>query len=153
MALNTAQIDTILKENIYTKRYYYRTLPSCRAVHLPKRRKFAFITNVDHHSSGGTHWTAWYSISDHVYFFDSFGRSPEDPSFPHVYRDILLNFKSFTYFNKQIQSTSSYTCGYFCTHFILNFCLGLDMKSFESDYSDNMKENDLIVLKIIKSII
>ena len=153
LALNTKQIDAILRGNIYTKNFYYTTMPTCRAVNLPKRQQFGFITNVDHHSRGGSHWTGWFSRSGHVYFFDSFGRSPTDPSFPHVYRDILLNFKSFSYFDKQIQSTGSYTCGYFCIHFILHFCLGLDMKSLKSDYSDNTQENDIIVLEIIKSII
>ena len=153
MALNTLQIDAILRGNVYTKKHYYGTLPSCRAVQLPKKRQFAFITNVDDHSSGGSHWTAWFSKSGHAYFFDSFGRSPLDPSFPHVYRDILLNFKSFSYFKRQIQSKDSYTCGYFCIHFVLNFCLGLDMASMMSEYSEDTNKNDVIVLKIIKSII
>jgi hypothetical protein len=148
MALNTMQIDAILKNNLYTRKYYYG-----RATQLPKRRKFAFITNVDHHGSSGTHWTAWFSSAGHVYFFDSFGRSPLDPSFPHVYRDILLNFDSFSYFDRQIQSTTSFTCGYFCIHFVLNFSLGLDLKEFRKEYTKNTQENDIIVLKIIKSII
>ena len=153
MALNTLQIDTILYDNVYTKKYYYGTMPSCRAVHLPKRKRIAFITNVDDHSKGGSHWTAWFSSNGHVYFFDSFGRSPMDPSFPHVYRDILLNFKSFSYCNQQVQSTSSYTCGYFCIHFILNFSLGLDMKGMMLEYTESTKENDVIVLNIVKSIL
>ena len=153
MALNTIQIDAILKQNVYTRKYYYGTMPSCRAINLPKRQKFAFITNVDNHSAGGTHWTAWFSIAGHVYFFDSFGRSPLDPSFPHVYRDILLNFKSFSYSSSQIQSKRSFTCGYFCIYFVLNFSLGLDMKEMVSDYTENTQENDIIVLRIIKSII
>ena len=155
MALNNQQLDVILKGNVYTKRYFYGSMPACRAVQIPKRRKFTFITNTDNHSNGGRHWNAWAVDNGKVYFFDSFGRSPMDNTFPHVYKDIVLNFKSFSFFNRQVQTVGpeSFTCGYFCIHFILNFSIGLDMTDLLKDYTVDTKKNDVIVLNIIKSII
>ena len=86
-------------------------------------------------------------------FFDSFGRSPLDSMFPHDYSDILLNFKKFRFFKKQLQPLDGITCGYYCIHFILHLSLGLSIDSFGEEYSNDTNENDVIVLKIVKSII
>ncbi len=153
MALNTNHINTILKANPYTRRHFIGTFPCCAIEILPKKKIYSFITNVDHHSDSGTHWNAWVVKDKTVFFFDSFGRSPFHPSFPHDYQDILLKFKSFKYFKRQIQSINSFTCGYFCIHFVLNFSLGLDIGSFSSDYKNDTNKNDIVVMKIIQSIV
>ena len=153
MALNTSNLNTILNENCVTKRYFIGTFPSCTIGRLPRKKAFAFITNTDHHNNSGTHWNAWFARDGTVYFFDSFGRSPLHETFPHDYRDILLKFDTFKYFNGQIQSVDSFCCGYFCIHFILNLCLGLDMQSFSRDYFKDTNKNDLIVMNIIKSLL
>ena len=60
---------------------------------------------------------------------------------------------NFRYFDKQIQPIGSYTCGFYCAHFILIFSMGLDLNSFSAEYLKDTNENDIIVTKIIQSII
>ena len=74
-------------------------------------------------------------------------------SFPHDYKDIVLKFKKFTYFNARVQSFDSFTCGFYVIHHILIFSMGLGFKDFSADYSRDTNENDMNVMKIIKSII
>ena len=153
MALSTTNINDILWANPYTKRYFIGTFPSCGVKKLPKKKIFAFVTNTDDHSKPGTHWNSWFVRGDTVYFFDSFSRSPMDKSFPHNYRDIVLQFKKFSYFNVRLQSYDSFTCGYYAIHHILLFSLGLNFKDLRDEYSRDTNKNDIAVLKIIKSII
>ena len=82
-------------------------------------------------------------------FFDSFGRDPRDNSFPDGYKNIVENFDSFEYSKFQLQDFSSATCGYFCIHFIYTLSLGLNFKSFLSEYGDNYKSNDISVVEFV----
>ena len=84
---------------------------------------------------------------------DSFGRSPFDDSFPHEYSDIIQQFKKYEFFKYQIQPIESKTCGYFCLHFLALLSLGLDLQSFKEDYTDNLYNNDQVVLNILNSMI
>ena len=152
MALSTTHINSVLRGNDFTKRYFLGTYPSCLIKTLPNR-KCAFVTNEERHDQNGSHWNAWWVNNDSVIFFDSFGRNPMDISFPHEYRDVLLNFKTIKYVNRQVQSFDSFTCGHFCIHFILIMSLGLNIDSFLSEYTNNTSKNDVTVLKIIESII
>ena len=52
-----------------------------------------------------------------------------DETLPHSYRDIILNFNHVRYFANQIQSFDSFTCGYYCIHFLVIFSVGLDFKN------------------------
>ena len=153
MALNTSHINKVLNGSSVTNRYFIGTFPSCEIEKLPKRTIYSFVTNTGDHLSSGVHWNAWFVRDNMLYFFDSFARSPLDKTFPHHYIDIVKKFKDFRYFDKQLQDFSSYTCGYFCIHFILNMSLGLDFVHFKSEYSRDLKENDVIVLKTIKSLL
>ena len=153
MALSTNHINSILKKNPYTKPYFLGTFPSCAIENLPKRKVYCFVTNVDHHQNSGSHWTAWYFRNGTLTFMDSFGRSPQDPSFPHDYRDILMKFRNIRYVRQCIQNKNSYACGYFAIHFILCMSMGLDITDFISEYSRDTNKNDVIVMKIIDSLI
>jgi hypothetical protein len=153
MALNTAHIDMLLKGNPYTKPYFLGTFPSCAVEKLPKKKNYCFVTNVDHHNKGGSHWTAWHVRDGNLTFMDSFGRSPQHPSFPHDYKDIILKFKNYHFVNQKIQNVNSHACGYFAVHFLLCMCLGMDVKDFLSEYTRDTSKNDVIVMKIIESLI
>jgi hypothetical protein len=153
MALSTNHINKILWNNPYTKKYFIGTYPACRVEKLPKKKIYAFVTNTDHHSKSGAHWNSWFVRDETVYFFDSFSRSPMHESFPHDYKDIVLKFKKFAYFNVQVQSFDSFTCGFYVIHHILVFSLGLDFKDLSKEYGKNTQKNDLTVMNIIKSIV
>jgi hypothetical protein len=154
MALSTYHIDRIVNEVPWIRRYYLGTFPSCGAALLPKRRKtYCFITNVQHHEDPGLHWNAWFYKNGLLHFFDSFGRGPLDQHFPHDYRDIVLSFPGFTYSKLKLQPETSFTCGYFCLHFLLVLSMGLSMEDFENEYSSDLKSNDMIVVKTLESLL
>lgn len=153
MALSTNHINRVLKDNPYTRKFFLGTFPSCAIEKLPKRKRYCFVTNVDHHSKGGSHWTAWFVDNGTVTFMDSFGRSPNHPSFPHDFRDILLKFKRFNYVKQQVQHVNSYACGYFTIHFLLCMCSNLGVDTFLSEFSEKTNKNDLVVMKIVKSLL
>ena len=69
MALSTQQLDSMLKQEPMTKRYFIGVFPSCfiNQVSLP-RRNHCFITNTDNHESSGEHWNAWF-VRDGILYF------------------------------------------------------------------------------------
>lgn len=152
MALSTLHLDSILKGNDISKRYYLGTYPSC-LVSIPRRRRYSFITNTDNHSSSGGHWNAWFINDGTLYFLDTYGRSPYHETFPHDYRDILLKFEHVEYFKYRIQPFDTSTCGYYCIHFLLLLSLGLNLDDFKEYYSSDTYENDLIVINKIKLLV
>ena len=153
MALNTTHINALLSRNPYTKPHFLGTFPSCAIEKLPRKKTFSFVTNVDHHGKGGSHWTAWHVHDGTLTFMDSFGRSPLHESFPHDYQHIVLKFEKYKFVEQRIQDFNSYACGYFAVHFLLCMSLGLEVEDFLSEYSRDTSKNDVIVFKIIKSLI
>ena len=154
MASSNKHIDKIIEGIPWIRRYYIGTFPSCGVTKLPTRRDtYCFITNVQHHNDPGLHWNSWFVRRGLLYFIHSYGRGPLDRLFPHDYRDIVSLFNGFTYFKFQVQPLSSFTCGYYCIDFILNLSLGLSTDDFKNEYSSDLKENDMIVVKTIESLI
>ncbi len=152
MALSTDEIDTILCKNSVTKSTYVGTFPSCVFPHL-KNKCYSFITNTDNHQRPGTHWNGWYVNGDELTFFDSFGRSYKHGDFPETYRQFAEKFAKITHSTVQVQSTDSWTCGYFCVKFIYLHCLGLNLKEFLNEFSLNLILNDYNVMDFVDSII
>ena len=152
MSLTTEELNAILETNNVTKRYFLGTYPACM---YPSTNKnvYSFITNTDNHNLQGTHWIAWFVRNDILSFFDSFGRSPYHHDFPVYYKKIAKQFKEVEYSRTQIQSSNSWTCGYFCINFIYSKSLGVDYKDFLGDFSNILHINDYIVLDFIDSIL
>lgn len=149
--ITTRNLDYILKNNSVTKQFFVGTYPSCTQP-ISNRETYAFITNTDEHDTDGEHWNCWWVHGDKVIFFDSFGRAPYDSCFPSHYTDIIDRFQNVEYSGLQIQGLKSKACGYFCIHFIYIFSLGLDFKSFFSDYCNNHEINDMLVYDIVDSL-
>ena len=147
--LTTLQLNKILMNNPVTKKMFVGTFPGC-VLPSTKANEYSFITNTDLHHQSGEHWNAWIVRGKHIIFFDSFGRDPRDKSFPDSYKNIIENFDSFEYSKYQLQDFSSVTCGYFCVHFIYTLSLGLNLKSFLSEYGDNYRINDISVVEFVK---
>ena len=150
-ALTTRNLNKVLKNNSVTKRFFIGTYPACI---LPSnsRKCYSFITNTHLHDEPGEHWNAWFVHDNILSFFDSFGRDPSDRSLPKFYQDIIQRFSYVSFTEYRIQDFSSVTCGYFCIHFIYVLSLKLNSKFFLDDYSDDFKDNDDIVLKIVNSL-
>ena len=145
-------MNRILQHNDVTKTFFLGTYPACYYP-LSKNNIYSFITNTDDHANPGQHWNSWFIRDDKISFFDSFGRSPDDPAFPSHYQDLTGNFKNIEYSRTQIQGWNDTTCGMFCVHFIYVLSLGLDFQNFISDYSTNFEINEKIVYDFIDSIV
>ena len=152
MSLKTEELNAILETNNVTKKYFLGTYPACM---YPSTNKnvYSFITNTDNHDLQGTHWTAWFVRNDTISFFDSFGRSFSHPDFPDYYKKIVKQFKEVEYSTVQIQSSDSWTCGYFSMNFIYSKSLGVEYKDFINVFSNILHVNDYIVLNFINSIL
>ena len=150
-ALSTLEINKVLGENAVTKRYFIGTYPSCLTPRT-RKKKYAFITNTDDHNLPGRHWCAWFVDGQRISFYDSYGRSWDDPTLPEHYKDIAKLFKQISYTNTRVQSWASNACGYFCIHFIYVKALGLDYEHFLNEYSTNFERNEDIVYEFYNSI-
>ena len=149
--LSTNEIDSILKNNVVTKKYYIGTFPSC-VIPETGRRIYFFITNTHVHNEPGEHWNCWFVNGRKVTFFDSFGRDLRDMDFPPHYLDIVKNYAFVDYTTIRVQDWFAKTCGYYCLHFSFLLSLGLHFSSFLSDYSLDYKMNDVNVMNIVNSI-
>lgn len=152
MTLSTQDLNKILTQNNVTRRRFIGTYPSC-IFPLTDKKVFTFITNTDDHMSNGTHWNVWYGSSDDMCFFDTFGRSYDDVTFPEFYKYIAQNFKTVKYSSLQLQSKDSLRCGYFCIMFIYSLSLGIDYKVFLKEFSKDLDSNDFVVSEFVNSII
>ena len=152
-ALTTKELDFVLKNNEVTKNFFIGTFAACHAPSYKGERVYSFITNTDVHDLTGTHWNSWFVKDNKIVFFDSFGRSPDDPSFPHEYIDIINGFNIIEYSRTRLQGQFTSTCGFYCIHFIYTLSLGLEIKDFISDYFNNYAVNDSVVLNFVDSII
>ena len=68
------------------------------------------FVNIDNGSQGGSHWTCFIVKDNKSYYFDSFGRAPDQ---------FLLNQlpKPILYHNYKIQDINSKLCGSYCLYF------------------------------------
>ena len=151
-ALTTLEINEILKNNPVTRKKFVGTFPAC-IIPMPGKNEYSFVSNTDSHDKPGEHWNSWVVNKDTVHFFDSFGRDIRDPTLPDYYRDFAIGFNRVVCNTQQIQHFQSITCGYFCVHFIYIISLGMNLKHFLSDYSQDLKSNDAIVYDIVNSIV
>ena len=148
--LTTSRIDSMLRNNAATKKYYVGTFPSCLSVKTNKR-DYCFITNTDNHEEPGEHWNCWFVRGRNIIFFDSFGRELSD--FPEHYLDIIKEYDNIEYTRTRVQGWLATTCGYYCLHFAYLMSLGLNFQSFLNDYNNNNHElNDKNVVDIVNSI-
>ena len=149
--LTTVQLNDVLMRNAVTNKSYIGAFPGCVKPWV-KSKKYSFITNTHLHHKSGEHWNAWVVHGEKILFFDSFGRDPRDSSFPDIYRELLNGFKFFKYSKTQVQNFTSFTCGYYCIHFIYVLSLGLDFEFFLNEYTDNFEKNDLTVIEFVNNL-
>ena len=151
ISLTRKKLDVMLKKNSVTKRYFLGTFPACLYPNSDCN-VYSFITNTDEHDRPGEHWNGWFVKNNKIIFFDSFGRPPDDPSFPQHYHNIIEKFDVVEFTRSRIQGWTSNTCGYFCAHFIYVLSLGLNIGNFISEYFNVFEINDIVVLDFVKSI-
>lgn len=104
-------------------------------------------------TGGGTHWTCFQVVNDHVIYFDSFGLPP-----PPEIRQFCMSKKIYI-FPHQIQEIKSDACGYYCIDFIRYFSqlvpsatntqqkISMHMSRFGSPYDYNNRNGNEKILK------
>ena len=108
---------------------------------LPKLKKRAYVINLDHSKSTGTHWVVICVKKDEVIYFDSFGVEyiPKEITERIGNKNIKTNFF-------RVQSYDSIMCGYFCIlliEYMLNDKSLTDFTNFFSPW--NFEKNDEII--------
>ena len=149
--MNGRDLDRILKSNRVTKRQYIGTFP---ASIFPEsgRDSYSFISNTQEHNKKGDHWVGWFIRDRTVTFMDTFGRAPDDETFPDYFSDFIDKFDNVEFSRVQIQSISSQLCGYFCIQFVYIMSLGLEIDAFIKEYTTDTLLNDILVHDFIQSI-
>ena len=149
IALNTDQIDNLLKNCTKFKGAY-----ACDQIPNVNDSEYSLIVNTDVSELPGQHWTALMFKGNNVYYFDSFGRLFDNFSFPDDYRTYLRQLcgsKKVYFQNKVLQGFHSNTCGEYCVYFVKQMEKNVPFSSIFRNFSDNLKANDLIILKLFKN--
>ena len=108
----------------------------------------AYVVNTENSHSSGKHWIGLIIKQTQCWYFDSFGNELLNLDILSSLRKIGI--KKYFWSCQQIQSVYSNSCGYFCIAFVLSFISGIKYEDFLSEFSENVDQNDLICLSLIK---
>ena len=115
----------------------------------PRQIGSYYINMQDSTEGNGTHWIfAKIFESGHGLYFDSFGFSP-----PIAVQEFLKPFKPYAVNKRDIQDYNSDNCGRFCLLCDYYTPKYDDYGDFLELWSDNTKENDKIVHKLLKDLL
>ena len=116
---------------------------------IPPIRKYpcTFVINTEKSGHPGDHWVAIYMTQTITFYFDSFGLPVIEED---IYNYLRRYCKSVIYNKKCIQDVTSDACGMFCIAFIKKVYSLNSFNLFVNNFNfDNLKENDIIVLKYV----
>lgn len=136
--MNTEEIDHILSRGI-TRKFYRGTFPEDVDFHFTP--PYCVVTNCDSHNGKGSHWNAWFVDESKIYFFDSYGRSPKDDTFPLTYKMFVKNRK-FVYNPRIVEGMFSTMCGQFCIYVLHFLCQGYEWKTIVDSFDNSVVTND-----------
>jgi len=105
------------------------------------------IVNFDHSLSKGTHWIAIRISKRSLEIYDPLGfNALRWPNFPHLLLDFLHKFSLHRriFISREIQSTRSTLCGFYCVFFVLYRQNNL-FSSCVKVFSKNLRKNDKIL--------
>ena len=123
---------------------------------LPTRKddNFSLIVNTEVSTEPGDHWVALVQKDNLLYFLDSYGRNFKNPTFPRGFRETIKKYvgnSRFKFNPLLLQQFLSNTCGDYCVYFIQELDKGGLTKAL-SIFSDNLAENDRLVVEYVKNI-
>lgn len=112
----------------------------------------SLVCNLDVAKGEGTHWVAVYNDPkfDYVEYFDSYGKIPPK----EIEKYMKSSRKPTVYSSNEIQSLSSFLCGYFCVYYII--CRYRGVSAYDILYTfnnDNGKQNDETVIENLKKML
>ena len=146
------QINAALnKVDGYIGTYSLDELPDLRVRIFPS----FIIVNLDLRKNKGTHWIALALYLNDIYVCDSLGTLLPNDKLPfHLINFLhLISYNKTLHISKQLQATSSSTCGKYATYFV--YCMSCSnlYKSFLSNFSLNYELNDIIISLLFTSIL
>ena len=142
--LTNHYIEDVLKS--YCK--IFKGVFSCDTIPLfGKNSRFSVIVNLSPESQPGSHFIAIFVNKTRAYYFDSLG-------LPCINRDIsnYLNQYSVISNINQFQCLDSFFCGYYCMLFVILMERGMCFTKFRKLFSKDCKNNDTIVVELLKYI-
>ena len=142
MELDTLQLDKTITAPGFLGAFPYDQIPTKPGIKL-----FSLIINVDSSKLPGSHWIVLLFKEQQYYFFDSYGRSFKDITFPAMFTKTIKNYigsTRFRYNKKLLQQFTSNVCGEYCVFFIREMT-NKTFKSILGLFSDNLIFNDQLV--------
>ena len=142
--MDTKQLLHILKQ--LCDKYFVDVFPS-NHLPVPKYNKSTlFVANTDTCREKGQHWICIYiGVDRNGEFFDSYGRSPEEP-----FRSYLNKYcKYWTFNKKQLQSIASNVCGHYCIFYCAYRCREFGLNDIISWFSSDTGLNDALVYNFV----
>lgn len=147
--MNTLELETCLKQNKCTKKYFKGVFAADDLPLTPLSRKSIIIANTAISSHPGLHWTCFVVTPRKVEFFDSGGASYFRNKYFKKFVKINSNNKIVTFNKKAIQSKHSNICGQYCALYALFRANSKLATSFTSKFSTRTKiKNDMLALKM-----
>ena len=146
--MDAIQIDEKISVPGFLGTFGYDELP------IRKDDNFSLIVNTEVSTEPGDHWVALVQKDNLIYFLDSYGRNFKNPTFPRGFRETIKKYignSRFKFNPLLLQQFISNTCGDYCVYFIQE----LDKKGLTkalSIFSDNLAENDRLVVEYVKNI-
>ena len=118
---------------------------------LPKRiKKGCFIiVNSDPSYMAGQHWFAIYFKNNTCYFFDTFGRKPQNK---FIIEFIKNNSNILKYNSTKIQNIYSINCGIYCILFITFISKGFNPDFFIQLFCKDTHYNEKLIETLYKKI-
>lgn len=146
--MNNNQIDKLIKSSSYLGSFAYDEIPE-----IPTT-DFSLVINTEPATQPGEHWVALVKKLATFYFFDSYGRQLSDMTldagFVATIKKITNGSK--VVFNKQwLQQVMSNVCGEYCIY-LINSLVDHDFKYVLSNFSDNLKANDVSMIKYTRGL-
>ena len=128
--------------NGYLGTFAINELESLKISHYPS----FIVANLDERRNEGTHWIAIAMYLNDVYVCDSLGTLLPTNVFPDKLVNFLyrITFRRKLHITRQLQSTTSTSCGLYCI-FFLKFMSTNTFPDFLSKFSVKLELNDLIV--------
>lgn len=139
---------TILKHN-FLGTFPYDLFPSyIKSMDYP----ISFVINLSKSTEPGSHFVCIYMSQNKLEYFDSYGLMPFLPRITNFITRYSINRK-YVYNSQMIQSMESYFCGYFVIGYLLSKDLHFDMDLFCKMFSDNLRENDVLIQHFISTVL
>lgn len=139
--MNSTQLHRILSTNVHTQKNFLGVFASDQLPIRIRRYPVCFIANVDPASEHGSHWLAFYLYSSqHLEFFDSFGRAPsyfQGPIWNYIRRFPCVKFNEMT-----LQSNVSAVCGQYCIYYLYCKCRGYSLRDVLRSFVSHELWND-----------